>query len=292
MTVYAAFMEEIKVKTLNSAAAGPHAVIFGAVHGNEVAGPRAIARLLPGLHLIRGRVTFVPVANPLAHARGVRFVDVNLNRVFDEDAADAGTYEGRLAARLMPIMREADVFLDLHSTLKPAPPFAVVGRDDPATLALARAVGTAEVVAETFHAKHPYNLSFLYAARHGASSILVECGQHEDPASVDVAERAVRSVLALHGMTQGAPQPVAPGPQALLTVRDVFYVEEVASYAGCQGHPPHGALYPAGTPIAQMRDGRVLSYDHDVCLLFANNGAADGRPPEAEMFYVATRAGA
>jgi predicted deacylase len=73
--------------TWSALAPGPALVVLGAVHGNEACGAHAIARamddLLHGrLTLARGRLTLVPVANPLAFGRNTREGERNLNRRF------------------------------------------------------------------------------------------------------------------------------------------------------------------------------------------------------------------
>ena len=57
--------------------AGTRLIVTGAVHGNETCGTKAIQRVMQeldtGALLIRhGSVTFVPVTNPLAYAKGER----------------------------------------------------------------------------------------------------------------------------------------------------------------------------------------------------------------------------
>lgn len=63
----------------------PLLVVFGGLHGNEPAGVRAaqrvLARLRSGSVALRGEVVFV-VGNRAALARGVRFVDRDLNRAW------------------------------------------------------------------------------------------------------------------------------------------------------------------------------------------------------------------
>ena len=68
-------------------APGPSLVVLGAVHGNEVCGAHAIVRAIDDLthgrlRLLRGRLTLVPVANPLAFAQATREGERNLNRRF------------------------------------------------------------------------------------------------------------------------------------------------------------------------------------------------------------------
>jgi len=64
---------------------GPKLLVTGAVHGNEICGPQAIARAIEDcrsgrLAITRGHVTFVPVVNAKAWRRGTREGDRNLNR--------------------------------------------------------------------------------------------------------------------------------------------------------------------------------------------------------------------
>jgi predicted deacylase len=56
---------------------GPRLIVLGAVHGNETCGTIAMRRLMEelGTGILRigcGSLTLVPVANPLAFARGQR----------------------------------------------------------------------------------------------------------------------------------------------------------------------------------------------------------------------------
>ena len=66
-------------------APGPRLIVLGAVHGNETCGTRAIERVLRELdgghwQVRRGALTLLPVANPLAYAKGERRGERNLNR--------------------------------------------------------------------------------------------------------------------------------------------------------------------------------------------------------------------
>ena len=112
-------------------APGPALIVMGAVHGDEVCGAHACAALMEDLDagrltLTRGRLTVLPVANPLAFARGTREGEGNLNRRFVPQAAPANNEE-RLAAQLAPLLGRHDALLDLHSFHTPGEPFAMVG---------------------------------------------------------------------------------------------------------------------------------------------------------------------
>lgn len=66
---------------------GPRLLVIGGVHGDETCGTEGIARVLAefetgALQLLRGELTLVPVANPLARRRLQREGQRNLNRLF------------------------------------------------------------------------------------------------------------------------------------------------------------------------------------------------------------------
>ncbi len=118
---------------------GPRLIVTGAVHGNETAGTRGIARVLGEidrgeLAIVRGVVSFVPVCNPLAYQRGQRSGDRNLNRRLRPPAADADEasldFEDRIARVLCPLLAEHEALLDLHSFRSPGRPFVMRGPAD------------------------------------------------------------------------------------------------------------------------------------------------------------------
>lgn len=120
-----------KVLRFKSDQAGPRLIVLGAVHGNELCGPRAIERVLAELesqklNLRRGSVSFVPITNQKAYEQRRREGDRNLNRNLgpSEHPQD---FEDRIANALCPLLGEHDVLLDLHSFQSPGEPFAMIG---------------------------------------------------------------------------------------------------------------------------------------------------------------------
>jgi predicted deacylase len=108
-----------EIFTFEGSAQGPRFVVFGGVHGNEKCGPQAINRIMDlirsgDIRITGGKVTFVPICNPLAYEKNVRFVERNLNRFFypKETIKD---YEDNLDLILCPVAAQADYLLDLHS---------------------------------------------------------------------------------------------------------------------------------------------------------------------------------
>ena len=66
-----------KSVTYQALNAGPKLIVLGAVHGNEVCGTQAITRIMAEIDrgdivLRQGKLTFVPITNPLAYAKNER----------------------------------------------------------------------------------------------------------------------------------------------------------------------------------------------------------------------------
>jgi predicted deacylase len=111
---------------------GPHVVVLGGVHGDEKTGIQAVKNLH---HLFasgeetlsRGKLTLV-LGNEEAiriHQRGTA-PEHNLNRMFTRGHLEGPTldfYESFRAKQLAPLLRSADISLDIHSTSIPSRPF-------------------------------------------------------------------------------------------------------------------------------------------------------------------------
>src|SRR5436305_3920408 len=98
---------------------GPKLLVTGAVHGNEICGPQAIARAIEDcrcgrIAIARGHVTFVPVVNARAYRRRTREGDRNLNRDLRERAIPSSN-EDLVGNLLCALLRAHDVLLDIHS---------------------------------------------------------------------------------------------------------------------------------------------------------------------------------
>lgn len=81
-------------------------------HGNELIGLK-VASELQKLN-IANDILKVHIANKEAYKKGVRFIDKDLNRSFPGNIK--GNYEEKLAIKISPIIKNADIVLDIHST--------------------------------------------------------------------------------------------------------------------------------------------------------------------------------
>lgn len=81
-------------------------------HGDEVVG-LAVAKEISKLKIIKGEL-IVHRANELAYKKRKRFIDQDLNRSFPGNAN--GNHEQKLAAKILPLIKSADIVIDIHST--------------------------------------------------------------------------------------------------------------------------------------------------------------------------------
>lgn len=91
---------------------GKNILVIGCVHGDELIG-RKVINELRNLTISRGTLVTV-IANMRAIKAKKRFIAQDLNRSFP--GTPHGNYEKRLAFSLLPLLKKADIVLDIHST--------------------------------------------------------------------------------------------------------------------------------------------------------------------------------
>ena len=295
---------------------GPRLIVTGAVHGNETAGTRGIERVLAEIErgeidIVRGSVTFVPVANPLAYNNARRMGDRNLNRRLQPSATPQDN-EDRIANALCPLLAEHEVLLDLHSFRNPGQPFVMRGPADnrgelepfahaDAEAQLARHVGVSRVVEGwmpayaagvarrkaqgltpgAVHEDPSYGVGTTeYMRSQGGYGVTLECGQHEDPAAPDVAYTAIRQTLALLGLAE-LPLAAAAQPFECLRLAEVIdrHAEGDTFAKGWTSFDP----LAEGELIAVRADGKELRAARAGYIVFPDVSALPGH----EWFYLA-----
>lgn len=158
-----------------------------------------------------------------------RFVDEHAhNRVWSDEVLSGprDSVELRRARELGGFVAGADYLLDIHSMREPCPPLmvcGVAGRGGEKGAAMARRMGVPRHL--LIDTGHPAGLRMI---EHGGYSqpasprtaVLIECGQHWERASVDVARETVRRFLDVTGVldygrsawTGDAPARALPSP--------------------------------------------------------------------------------
>lgn len=296
---------------------GTRLIVTGAVHGNETCGTKAITRVMQELDggeltIRHGGVTFVPVANPLAYAKGERSGERNLNRNLFPNP-NPQDFEDRVANWLCPLLAQHDVLLDLHSFNAASEPFVMVGpRNNDGQLepfqherqerAMARRLGVRRFVdgwLRTYGAGVQRRLrddsqletvlrygmgTTEYMRSTGGYALTLECGQHADPQAPEVGYRAIVNTLAFLGLIDApSPQPIADEAMealSMVAVYDKQHADDSFSRAWSSFDPLR-----KGEQIGTRADGRPVLAEFDGRILFPDAAAG----ANSEWYYL-TRA--
>jgi len=267
------------VTTWDSGIAGPHLAILALTHGNEVCGAHALDHLFrSGLRPARGRLTLA-FGNIAAHATynprqpiAARYLDQDFNRVWSPASLDGPERSRELqrARDLRPLIDSVDHLLDLHSMQTPSPPLALAGTTAKG-IALCRKLGApAHIIIDPGHADGVRLRDYggFSDPANGKSAVLVECGQHEDPASRRVAiETCYRFLRAFDVIDAATAAPwLGPAPvQQVVTVTDAVTVR-TADFRFTRDFLGMERIPRAGTAIAT--DGAVTVHTpYDDCVL-------------------------
>jgi len=265
--------------TLAGTAAGPHVMVLALTHGNEFSGAIVLDRILrAGFVPRRGRLT-LGFVNLAAFARFdprnptlSRFVDEDMNRVWDPDvlAGPRKSCELERARVILPVLQEADYLLDLHSMLWPSEPLVLCG---PSRRGRQLAFGMGVpglVVADRGHANGPRIIDHPHfiGPDSRAAAVLLEAGQHWEPASVNTAHAGVAGLLRHLGQAGEdvcLPPPLPHPPQRFAEVTDAIAAGS-PSFVFTESYRGGTVIAKRGTVIA-TDDGAELRTPHDDCLL-------------------------
>lgn len=266
------------VTTRDSGKPGPHVALLSITHGNEIAGAIALDRLLrDGLVPTTGRLSFVfcnlsayDRFDP-AHPTASRFVDEDLNRIWDEAVLDGPRHSIELnrARELRPLIDTAEVVLDIHSMLWDADPLMLCGsasrgRD------LARLIGAPPlIVADDGHANGRRIIDYTRFTDPDTtwSANLVEAGQHWQPSTVATALNCIGGLLRGLGMV-GPDAPltaVLPVEQRLAEVTQTITASS-STFAFVQPWRG-GQVIPERNTLLALEGETEFRTPHDDCLL-------------------------
>jgi succinylglutamate desuccinylase len=205
----------------HGSAGGPVLVITAGIHGNEPAGVAAVRRVMSVLETsglkLRGEC-FALAGNRTGLARGVRYVDADLNRLWTDEQRAAALVRapeldsteqreqrelGAELTRCFATARESVTLLDLHSTSGGGPPFALMGdtlrnREVAFALGVPVLLGLEENVEGTLVG---------YVGSLGHVAVVLEGGQSADPRTIDHLESAVWLTLVSAGLASAAEVP-------------------------------------------------------------------------------------
>jgi predicted deacylase len=186
------------VRTLDSNKPGPHVMVQALTHGNELCGAIALEFLFSQeVKPVKGKLTLA-FANVAAFERfdfgdpdRSRYIDEDYNRVWADEVIGGkrDSAELRRARELRPFVDAADFLLDLHSMHEPCRPIMVCGMLDKGAEFARRVGAPADLLIDT---GHPAGVRMRDRGGFGdpqsaKNALLIECGQHWEKSSVDVA---------------------------------------------------------------------------------------------------------
>jgi len=192
---------------------GPTVVVIGGLHGNEPAGVHAARRVFETLRknqpALRGTLVAL-CGNRAGLARGRRFIDLDLNRCWEDDAVAAlrrsdpsgdaaeHTEQRELLACIEDLAANANgplVLLDLHTTSGQGPPFLLMADALSNRNIGMRLHGTVVLGLE----EEIDGALVCYFGGLGHRAIVFEGGQHDDPESIEHSESTIWLTLVAAG---------------------------------------------------------------------------------------------
>lgn len=259
---------------------GPHVLINAVTHGNELCGPIALDFLFRNqIRPLCGTLTlgFANIAayksfDPAEPSQS-RFVDEDFNRVWDE-ATLLGTRQSvelTRARRIRSLIDRVDFLFDIHSMQHKTLPLMLAGplqkgRD------LARAIGFPQyVVCDAGHAagRRLRDYGGFGDETSTRNALLIECGQHWERASADVAiESTLRFLLHFGTIDRDFAEPhltAEPPPQKIIEVTEAITIV-TEKFAFVDDYRGMEILPKAGTRIATDGDGAIVT-PYDDCVL-------------------------
>jgi predicted deacylase len=268
--------------SFDSGKPGPHVMINALTHGNEIAGAITVADLLRlQLRPRSGKLT-LSFANIAAFERfslqspdASRYVDQDFNRVWTETTLDdrnKHSTELSRARAIRPVVDTVDLLLDLHSMHEKSAPLIVSGPLEKG-IALARSLAfPPDIVSDQGHPEGRRMRDYAAFADPDSSknALLVECGQHWEYASLQVARHSTARFLLLsgiveaHDLPEGWLQPLNKKPR-LIKVTDAVVANSMDfhfsdNYTGLETFPH------AGQVIA-FSDGQPVTTPYPNCVL-------------------------
>lgn len=208
-------------------------------HGDEVVGLK-VAREIEKLKIKSGELV-IHRANELAHKRKKRFIDQDLNRSFPGNKK--GNHEQKLAAKILPLIKSADVVIDIHSTTSGLKDALIVTRVNKKTREYV------EVIT-------PKYLLYMRATRNNALmseakiGLAFEYGSNGDREALKEVNAAIKRLLAHLGMIDEKPVrqkrdtlwldvykmvPKEKGATLLKSVKNYRLVKKGAKYGTIRG---------------------------------------------------------
>ncbi|MFI4948029.1 MAG: succinylglutamate desuccinylase/aspartoacylase family protein [Alphaproteobacteria bacterium] len=262
---------------------GPHVVVCAVTHGNEICGAIALDRLLRARVRPRRGTLTVAFDNVAAYRDfdprypvASRYVDEDFNRLWAPATLDGPRRSVELdrARALRPIVDDAGFLLDLHSMQYATAPLMLAGLL-PRSRELAKAVGIPELImCDKGHAAGPRMRDYggFGDPASAKTALLIECGQHWERRSAEVAtDVMLRFLIALECVQAedvaalGGPDFAAHPHQRVIEVTEAVTItgqrfDFTEDFRGLEVIPEKGT-------VIGHDDGRKVRTPYDDCVL-------------------------
>jgi predicted deacylase len=209
-----------------------------------------------------------------AQPKASRYLDQDFNRLWDEGRLNSMERSRELdrARELRPLIESADWLLDLHSMQHAAEPLVLAGLTAKG-LDLAQAMGYPRlIVTDGGHRNGARMRDFGAFADPGRpnTAMLVECGQHWERSSIDIAITSCRQFLSAIDLVEPAylerlGRAPKAGPQQMIQVTDAMTVKSgpfrfSRTVRGLDVIPKAGTViaFDGDQPVATPYDNCVL----------------------------------
>jgi predicted deacylase len=257
-------------------------MINALTHGNEVCGAILVKALLDlRIQPRRGRLTLA-FANVEAYQRfdsccpdESRYVDQDFNRVWTSTVLDdtwRDSVELRRARAMRPIFDTVDLLLDVHSMHERSAPLMLSGPLGKG-IALAQAVGSpSTIICDEGHSagRRLRDYGAFGDPKSERNALLIECGQHWERASVEVAKDSAARFLSVAGTLDEEDLPPgwlsakAAAPRVIRVTHAVVATSMdfrfAGAYTGLEVIPKAGDIigWSNGEPVPTPYDNCVL----------------------------------
>lgn len=177
---------------------GTTSIVLVGVHGDEKCGVEALEKILPTLEIERGIVLF-GYGNPRAIKENKRFIETNLNRMFNNDEQlttnDKQSYEYDRAQFLKNYLNQADALLDIHASSIPNSRAFVICEANAAKIVKFFPI---DLIVSGFDKVEPGGTDYYMNSREKIG-ICLECGYMKNPQAIKVAEESIFAFLKSRG---------------------------------------------------------------------------------------------
>lgn len=226
----------IEVTSFSSTNPGAHTLILWSIHGNEVCGSIAIDKIIEkirswAIQITSGQITFLPRANRDAYVKNVREIEHNLNRIFWPQ--EVISKEHQVAKLIEKYIQQANFVLDLHSIHEWEDAFAFLESSINPAKEFIIWVPVPHVLLdwENLYWTTSNIDTIAYATTQGIPWVTIECGNHTDPKSIEVAENVIDYTLSFFGHNQTSKRKVSEKKKKFIRAKEIIYRPSNAKFS-------------------------------------------------------------